>query len=312
MYNFIVISSFLLNLGVDSARHNLYNTIIGDAVVLNRIIHELKVRIYDMIYFELRRNNMYAKKHTFNSLQVIDAGLIEVNGGWRHKRRFLEHYELLFVTKGTIYIWVSGQAVALSKGQLLILAPYQMLDGSDTSREEVSFFWVDFFTDMSDLLSVCARTVFQRERIVTLLKMLLEALPAKNVNSDIPASILLIVLNIVKSDCVGETRLKTILQKTLAFVETHLSDPLTATSVAKALHYNKDYICRVLFKSTGMTLKQYINCRKLELSRTLLRTSAYSIEEIAGLLGFEDSNLFTKFFTYHQKVSPTAYRSGAE
>lgn len=124
---------------------------------------------------------------------------------------------------------------------------------------------------------------------------------------NIQESLLMSILYLVS--VTENTRLdKSIASKVIHYVDEHLHEPLTAQSVAAALNYNKDYISRAMHKTTGYTMKEYIIRRKLDTACTLLRTSAFSIEEIANQIGFNDSNLFTKFFIYHNHISPTEYR----
>ena len=40
-----------------------------------------------------------------------------------------------------------------------------------------------------------------------------------------------------------------------------------------------------------------------------LLTSNYSIKQLAAYLGWENENQFTHYFKYHEKMSPTQYRS---
>lgn len=269
-----------------------------------------------MIYFELHSHDMYTKKHRFGSLEVIDGGLIQTREGWRHKKRFLEHYELLFVSKGILHLWISGKELSFRENQLLILPPYQTLEGSKTSIDEVSFFWVDFITDIAEALPLPAlfqpQSIRQPDKILPLLTMLLETISVSSEKSDILSSVMMVILYAAKRDQSVELPSKAIANDILSFIEAHLYEQLTTQAVAEALNYNKDYISRIVSKTTGMPLKKYINRRKMEIARTLLHTSTYCVEEISDLLGFRDSNLFTKFFIYHQNTSPTSYRLGTE
>ena len=57
-----------------------------------------------------------------------------------------------------------------------------------------------------------------------------------------------------------------------------------------------------------MSIKEYLNKEKIELSKRLLQTSELSITAIAKMLGWDEMNLFVKFFKYHEGTTPSQYR----
>ena len=71
------------------------------------------------------------------------------------------------------------------------------------------------------------------------------------------------------------------------------------------IHEGGTAFCKV----TGITLKKYIIDARLNAAKDYLHTSDLSVKQIAYELGFYDETLFIKFFTYHEKISPTAYRN---
>ena len=267
-----------------------------------------------MIYFQLRSHDMYSKQRSFGTLQVSDGGFIRAQQGWLHKKRFLERFELLYVTKGTLYLSVSNKPITVSENQLIVLSPYQTLQGSRSSQEEVAFYWVDFMTDQTQALImpplIQPVSVFNQSEVLPLFNMLCEVLAGDVRQSDIQEALVMLILYTTGKNKGNENPQRSAVNEILAFIDGNLSEPLTTQTVATAMNYHKDYVSRIIQKATGMPLKEYINHRKMEAARTLLRTSAYSIDEIAGLIGYADGNLFTKFFTYHQHISPSVYRKG--
>ena len=79
-------------------------------------------------------------------------------------------------------------------------------------------------------------------------------------------------------------------------------------SVCDHLGYNRDYISRQFLQCYGITIKKYIDQKKLSAAKHLLISSKMSLEQIAAAIGFDDAQHFYKFFRYHEKISPSQFR----
>lgn len=67
---------------------------------------------------------------------------------------------------------------------------------------------------------------------------------------------------------------------------------------------------QVLFKrDVGKTIKAYQAHCRVDRARRLLRATGLSIAEIAAIVGFSDSSHFSRVFTQHMDMSPSAYRT---
>jgi YesN/AraC family two-component response regulator len=93
------------------------------------------------------------------------------------------------------------------------------------------------------------------------------------------------------------------------YVRSHTDTLLTVADVETHFGYNADYLSRILKTHRGRSLQQDIIAERLDRAKVLLQTSNYTVEAVARLLGYEDANLFSKFFRYHEGTTPTAYRN---
>ena len=84
---------------------------------------------------------------------------------------------------------------------------------------------------------------------------------------------------------------------------------ITVAMAAERFGYHPDHLSALFQKWRGTPLKQYIDEQRLQYIRNLLLTSNYSIKQLAAYLGWENENQFTHYFKYHEKMSPTQYRS---
>lgn len=62
-------------------------------------------------------------------------------------------------------------------------------------------------------------------------------------------------------------------------------------------------------KYTGKTLFQYLTALRLTNAQVLLETTAYSINEIASIVGYPNPLYFRRIFHKQKGRSPSEYRS---
>ena len=98
----------------------------------------------------------------------------------------------------------------------------------------------------------------------------------------------------------------------LSHIHDNLSDGITLTEVANALHVSKHYLCRLFKRETGMTVGGYINSARIARAKLLLQKRALTVTFVAGECGFGDLSLFTKAFKKETGMTPSAYRASLQ
>lgn len=263
-----------------------------------------------MLMHRTENPHRYNKKQETCSISFEDCGFIDSPSGFLHKKRFIDQFELLYVIKGALYIGLDGRPVTLRKNDLIILPPYKTLEGTRPSQQPTGFYYVNFTTDNPKNFGVRAGRVQTCHSPVLIDR--LEDLHRQKSSLFVPDYVrdahLLLLLHEAGRTGGGDTGGGEIASMVRQYVADHIAQPLTADLLSSELMYNKDYLCRIVKKHFGVSLKDYIIRQKLELSKKLLVTSNYSVKEIAGLVGYQDPNLFTKFFKYHTRQSPGDYR----
>ena len=82
----------------------------------------------------------------------------------------------------------------------------------------------------------------------------------------------------------------------------------TVTYFSDALHLSANYLSRLLKTLTGLSTKQYIQDKIIELAKEKLSTTELTVNEIAYALGFEHPQSFSKLFKTKTNYSPIAFR----
>lgn len=109
---------------------------------------------------------------------------------------------------------------------------------------------------------------------------------------------------------VEEARLKQIIGhtvfKTLRYIDNNISSVSGVSQIAEELKYSPAYLSRIFREKTGVTLHHYIEEKKVEMGKELLR-GGMSVSETALRLGYASSQSFCKMFSRCNGCSPTVY-----
>jgi AraC-like DNA-binding protein len=96
----------------------------------------------------------------------------------------------------------------------------------------------------------------------------------------------------------------------IAYVESHLADPLTVPEVAAVTGVSHNHLTRLFRAQTGDTVIGYIRRRRLDRARHLLRETTLSIAAVAASVGIDDLQAFNKACRRELGASPRAVRAG--
>ena len=88
-------------------------------------------------------------------------------------------------------------------------------------------------------------------------------------------------------------------------------DAPTLARAAREVGVSPNHLNRLLRQQTGLTFRQLLIQRRIELAKTLLRTGDAQCTEIAMTCGFGDSNYFARLFKRRTGFSPTEFRRRA-
>ena len=97
-------------------------------------------------------------------------------------------------------------------------------------------------------------------------------------------------------------------QKALLYIESNLSENLGLRTLAETLNVSSSYLSNLFRKETGQTLTDYINRRRIQHAKHLLKTSRLQIQTVAQHCGIMDVQYFSKIFKRIVGMTPKAYR----
>ncbi len=102
---------------------------------------------------------------------------------------------------------------------------------------------------------------------------------------------------------------KEIINDALKLIEENLCDPnLKPSWLAKTLKVDLPNFCKKFKKVTGVPCTKYVAMRRVDAAKDLLK-DGIQVKQIAGQIGYKNSNYFSRVFKKITGLSPQAYRS---
>lgn len=97
-------------------------------------------------------------------------------------------------------------------------------------------------------------------------------------------------------------------QQVKQYVENHLRESITLDDAAAMAGFAPAYFSNIFKKQTGQTFTEYLTEVRLQEAKRLLRSTDFSIGEIAGMTGYPDDKYFRKLFKKIVGIKASEYR----
>jgi AraC-like DNA-binding protein len=104
------------------------------------------------------------------------------------------------------------------------------------------------------------------------------------------------------------TNEKFILYHVKEYIQQYFTEQIRVNDIADFCHCSESYVNHIFKKNTGLNIRAYINTYRMNLAKTMLKETEYSIAEISSKIGFNDPNYFTTVFSRSIGMSPTIFR----
>lgn len=92
------------------------------------------------------------------------------------------------------------------------------------------------------------------------------------------------------------------------YVHMHLSEPIRLNDVADYINLSPNYFSSLFKREMKLSFADYVNQTRIKESQYLLKTTDYSIYDIAITVGYNNQNYFTTIFRKFTGITPKQYR----
>lgn len=239
----------------------------------------------------------------YESLKFTHGGKFTSNGIWCHSERTIDTNEIIIVTEGEVNMFVEHEEYELRPGDVLKIERGERHGGTYPSSH-ASFFWFHFTLD-APIGAMTFSHPQSTERILLLAKELLHYAESDGYPEECADCIARVILHEIEH--IKEDEHPTVAE-IKEWIRKNRTRCITALQVAAHFGYNEDYLNRLFKKHLSRGLKEYINETRLTYIKSDLMMGGITLTELSAKYDFQDYKAFSKFFKYHEKMTPREYR----
>jgi len=101
---------------------------------------------------------------------------------------------------------------------------------------------------------------------------------------------------------------KTILSA-VEYIVSHLSYPMTVADIADYVGMSRSHLSTLFKKNLGISIHSFIEKKRLQLTKQLLKLSSIHLQEVGEQIGIQDAKYLSKWFKRCTGMTPSQYRS---
>jgi AraC-like DNA-binding protein len=258
-------------------------------------------------------------------IEALHAGLYIASAGVQHPARTLDSHELIFVRSGVLELGEEESRFRVQAGQTLLLRAHRRHFSEKNYPRDLSFFWIHFRllnarkSRAQSAVEICVPRIATPSRPTRLMELWGQYLNDQNRDySRHPAAELLILQMLCESGFQLSTSASPVAESPVAarllagraeaFIMENLQKNLTASRVANALQVSTDYLNRAFRATRGVTTTEWIQNRRIEEARSLLREGAWNVSQVAQHCGFPSAAYFSRLFKRQTGLNPLEFR----
>ena len=110
----------------------------------------------------------------------------------------------------------------------------------------------------------------------------------------------------------GGRRVRSAVRTVCQYIGEHLDEELTRSQLAGLVYMNPDYLGSLFKEETGVSLTMYIQQRRLDQAKMLLRETELPVGKVAEAVGYGNISYFSKLFRQKVGCQPGEYRRYGE
>lgn len=286
---------------------------------LSEMINKTKYHIVPDLLIDLQKQRPLSY-----DLYLTECGEIEVAQDtlWRSLSN-LEHYLLMYCTKGSGIIQISGDQISISSNQYIIIPPGEGFKFYSEMNVNTRFLVAYFngikaqnmekeFALVRNLIPSVNNMVANREMLFDeIFNNLGKGYYEKNLEyvnfcfSHLLATF--IYANKTSEDMDNES--SPLVQNAINYLSKNLHKKLTLAKLAHEVGYSPTYLSTLFKKHTNYSPISYFSHLKVLKACEYLDYTKLKIKEISFKLGYTDPYYFTRDFTKKMGISPRNYRN---
>jgi AraC-like DNA-binding protein/mannose-6-phosphate isomerase-like protein (cupin superfamily) len=257
--------------------------------------------------------------------KLVYAGTLNRSFRWQETPHSHDFLEIIFVKSGSGTVALDGRSYHIARGDLVIYnagkAHHEKSSPGDPM--EIYFFAVQGVKlaglPENHLIppeegNAVIPSGEQREILERYLSSLVRESQndqhfAREMTESLTRLILILILRLLSLGSGQYVKTNILYLKAKTYIDEYYAVIGSVDEVCKAVYISNYYLNHLFNLYGGTTPLRYITGKKLELAKTLLRTTELPVYDIALRCGYENANYFCKVFKARESITPLQFRT---
>jgi len=235
-------------------------------------------------------------------------------------------YQLLYVVSGRAHFYFNGVKELVSAGNMVIYRPGEKQHYYYCGSDKTEVYWAHFtgsdvdkilkrYGITNDIHTVFMGTSMEYKRLfqqmLQELKLCKEDYEEVLVNS--LCNLFIGIHRSINSKLQGNNQVKRKeMDEAVHYFHMNYNKEINIEEYAQSVHMSVRWFIRNFREYTGTTPAQYILTLRISNAQTLLKSTDYSITEIASIVGYDNPFYFSRLFRKQNGVSPSEFRKKSQ
>lgn len=258
-----------------------------------------------------------------SNLNVLWAARTKYINNWGIKSHKHNCFQIFYIVAGKCQFIVNGELIFIDQNQYIIVLPGEEHSMQKNHENLVRMIDIKFeITDavLANNIAPIKRTELAPEQISYLFKLISNELKnaSRNNKAIIESYLYIILLKMMPSldeeaaliiTGINESLWAQVCKNIAKYVKDNYASNIILEDIADHLGYNKNYICGVFKRGTGLTIMDYLKMVRIERACELIELSDYTFQQISLMVGFSSIHNFNKVFKQIIKSTPGQYKA---
>jgi AraC-like DNA-binding protein len=256
-------------------------------------------------------------------LKLLWAGRTKYLPNWGIRSHRHDCFQLFYIVSGDCSFCVAGKECRLGPGQFLAVRPgeeHSMQKDHDSVVRMIDIKLEILDARLRRLVQSIARPAQASEQVSYLFKLISYEIGSVGGNNReiIQAYLYVLILKMLPAagkqtgaliiTGIDDSAWTPFCRKIAQYIKEKFSSGLDLEEIAGYMGYNKNYICGIFKKGTGMTIMDYVKMVRIERACELIEMSDYTFQQICMMAGFNSVHNFNKVFKQVMKMTPGQYK----
>ena len=255
-----------------------------------------------------------------------------------HSVRCPADARILYVIEGSGTLFLEGVAHPLQAGTLALIGPgvvYRMELDSPLELIALNFDYTWQRRDLEETLEalppeaaeMTEKAVFEDCAILSAPVILQEAQPFRDdletliricqerkcyFREEAAGLLKALLIRLVRTARLTDTEGDAMADRLIQYLRKHYRENLTVEQIAAHFNYHAGHINRVMRRSTGTTIHNYLVRCRMDAAKTLLLSTDMTVSQVAEEVGIESEAYFCNSFKKLTGITPKEYRRRAK